>query len=159
MGATIRPFAPADAGWVVEQHAAIYAREEGFDDSFRAVVDGIVSDFVRNARPGRDAGWIACRGDHRLGCIFVVGDDAQWARLRLVLLLPESRGTGLAQRMMDTALTFARGAGYARMRLWTHESQVAAVRLYARNGFSLAQSESKRAFGQEAVAQTWQRDL
>jgi len=91
--------------------------------------------------------------------ILLIEDDAETAKLRLVLLEPGARGTGLAQRMLDTALDFARAAGYRRMRLWTHESHVAAGRLYARNHFHLVESEAKRSFGQDVVAQIWERKL
>ena len=29
---------PGDAGWLVEQHALVYTREEGFDASFEGLV-------------------------------------------------------------------------------------------------------------------------
>lgn len=81
------------------------------------------------------------------------------AKLRLVLLEPPARGTGLAQAMLDQALEFARERGFATIRLWTHESHVAAGRLYARNGFRMTSSEAKRSFGCDVVSQTWERVL
>jgi len=155
----LHPFQPEDADWLVARHGALYAAEEGFDESFPRLVSGIVAEFLAQRLEGREAGWIAWRGDQRLGSIFVVEEDAQTAKLRLVLLEPAARGTGLAQRLLEHALDFARGAGYGRMRLWTHESHRAAGRLYARNGFALVASEAKRSFGQDVVAQTWERDL
>jgi GNAT superfamily N-acetyltransferase len=86
-------------------------------------------------------------------------DDPQTARLRLFLIEPKARGTGLAQRMLDTCIAFARASGYRRMRLWTHESHRAAGRLYARNGFLMTASAPARAFGQDVVDQTWERAL
>lgn len=157
--AHIKPFAPADVDWIVDRHGALYARDEGFDASFPALVASILVDFTAHAQPGRDAGWVAWRDGKRQGCIFVVAEAPDIAKLRLVLVEPESRGTGLAQALLDTALGFARDAGYGAMRLWTHESHVAAGRLYARNGFSLIESEAKQAFGQPVVSQIWQRKL
>lgn len=156
---TISPFTAQDADWVVARHAALYRTEEGFDDSFGVLVGQIVGDFLAQNDPTREAGWIARQGDLRLGSIFVVTEAPGIAKLRLVLIEPQMRGTGLAQRMMDQALGFARHAGYAQMRLWTHESHVAAGRLYARNGFGLISSEERRSFGQDVVAQIWERPL
>jgi Sortase and related acyltransferases len=156
---TLSPFTATDADWLIARHGALYAEEEGFDASFEALVAQIVADFLAHKQPGREEGWIAWRDGQRLGSIFVVEEDAATAKLRLVLLEPASRGTGLAQRMLETAMDFARGAGYGVMRLWTHESHRAAGRLYARNGFRLVESEAKRSFGQDVVAQTWERDL
>ena len=97
-----------------------------------------------------------------LGSIFCMAegpDTPEIARLRLFLIEPEARGTGLAQRMIDACLSFASAAGYRQIRLWTHESHQAAGRLYARNGFALVASAPSRAFGCDVVDQTWQRDL
>lgn len=155
---TIRPFTADDAPWVVDRHAALYAQDEGFDDSFGTLVAGILEAFVATPDPD-SAGWIGVRGEARLGSIFVVPEAPGIAKLRLFLLEPSARGTGLAQRMLDTAMDFARARGFSRMRLWTHESHVAAGRIYARNGFRLVESEARHAFGQDVVAQIWECDL
>lgn len=155
---------PGDAGWVISRHAALYASEEGYDSGFEALVARILADFLIAHDPAKERGWIARRADgtetgQRLGSIFIVNDGGGTARLRLFLLEPKARGTGLAQRMLETALTYARTAGYQRMVLWTHESLTAAGRIYARNGFTLKKAEPSHAFGRDIVDQTWARDL
>lgn len=160
MEITLTPFTAADADWLVARHGALYAQDEGFDETFPALVARIVAGFLADHDPVREAGWIARDGaGQRLGSIFVVAEDAGTARLRLVLLEPGARGTGLAQRMLDHAMTFARRAGYVRMCLWTHESHRAAGRLYARNGFALTASEACHSFGRDVVEQSWERAL
>jgi GNAT superfamily N-acetyltransferase len=159
MNATLAPFAAPDADWLVDRHAALYARDEGFDDSFGALVHEIVTAFLARHDPAIEGGWIARADGQRLGSIFVVQEIPGVAKLRLFLLEPEARGTGLAQRMLEHAMAFARGAGYRHMRLWTHESHRAAGRLYARNGFALTGAEARRSFGRDVVAQTWERAL
>ncbi len=153
---TIRPFAAEDAAWLTTQHQALYTAAEGFDDSFGPLVASIIAAFLADHDPQREAGWIAQEGDQRLGSIFCVRQSETRAKLRLFLLLPEARGTGLGQRMLETCLGFARGAGYADMQLWTHESHVAAGRLYAKNGFALTASKPVHSFGVDLVEQTWQ---
>ena len=155
----LRAFTAADAAWVIDRHAALYAAEEGYDDSFRDLVAGIVAGFVAAHDPACEAGWIAEGAAGRLGSIFVVREAPGIAKLRLVLLEPAARGTGLAGRMMETALRFARGAGYRKMRLWTHESHIAAGRLYARHGFDLVSSTPGHQFCQPVVDQIWERGL
>ena len=43
-----RDLAPGDAGWLIEQHAVHYARAEGFDASFEALLDAIRWKLVRD---------------------------------------------------------------------------------------------------------------
>lgn len=156
-------FSAADADWLVARHAALYMQDEGFDGTFGALVAGIVAGFLRGHDPARERGWIARAGDARLGSIFCVdaGADAGAgvAKLRLFLVEPAARGTGLAQQMLDTCLGFALASGYRRMCLWTHESHRAAGRLYARNGFALTAAAPVRSFGRDLVEQTWERPL
>lgn len=159
MSHDLRPRAAEDAPWLVARHADLYARDEGFDDSFGVLVAEIVAGFLRSHDPACEQGWIAWQGGQRLGSIFCVRDAPGVARLRLFLVEPEARGTGLAQHMLDTCLGFARGAGYHRIRLWTHESHRAAGRLYARNGFVLTASTPAHSFGRDVVEQDWARDL
>lgn len=155
----LRPFGEADAAWIVARHGALYAEAEGFDATFSVLVAGIVRDFLAGHNANRERGWIAVRGGGRLGSIFCVDAGDGVAKLRLFLVEPEARGTGLAQRMLEACVGFARAAGYRRMRLWTHESHRAAGRLYARNGFLLTASVAARSFGVDVVEQTWEREL
>ncbi|NTT86314.1 GNAT family N-acetyltransferase [Tabrizicola fusiformis] len=159
----LRGLLPGDAGQVIARHAALYARDEGYDQSFEALVAEILAAFLTRNDTTRERGWIAqSPGGRMLGSIFCMaeGPEApQIARLRLFLIEPEARGTGLAQRMIEACLGFATAAGYRQMLLWTHESHQAAGRLYARNGFALVASSPARAFGREVIDQTWQRDL
>lgn len=155
----LTPLAAGDAGWVVWRHGALYAAEEGYDASFEALVAEIVAAHLRRHDPARETGWIARRAGRRLGSLFCMDDGEGVARLRLFLLEPEARGTGLGQRMLDAALGFARTAGYRRVVLWTHESHRAAGQLYARNGFARMTSTPGRAFGCDVVDETWALDL
>ncbi len=149
-----------DAGWLIQRHAELYAEEAGFDASFEPLVARILADFLENHDPTRERGWIARAGEQRLGSIFCVkGPEAGMAKLRLFLLVPEARGLRLGQRMLTTCMEFAQAAGYDRLTLWTHESHVAACRLYAANGFSCTVSKPVHSFGVDLVEQEWLRDF
>ncbi|WP_101068538.1 GNAT family N-acetyltransferase [Roseovarius salinarum] len=158
-GVSLRPYRPGDAGWITRQHGHLYAREEGFDGSFAPMVAGILRDFESNHDPDCERGWVAVRDARRLGCIFCVRDAPGMARLRLFLVVPRARNTGLGRRLLQTCTGFARAAGYDRMRLWTHESHRAACRLYRRTGWRLMTSVPVRAFGIDLVEQSWEIDL
>lgn len=156
----LTPLRTGDIGWLTQQHAEAYARDEGFDASFEPLVASVLTDFARNHDLAVERGWVARRGEERLGSIFCVkGPDPGTAKIRLFYLVREARGLGLGQRMLDTCLSFAKGAGYRAMTLWTHESHRAACALYAKTGFECVRSEPVHSFGMDLVEQTWTKIL
>ena len=155
MDYALRPFAADDAAWLVDQHAAHYAQAEGFDETFGPLVAGIIDDFLINHDPAAEAGWIATSSDRPLGSIFCVRAGQTTAKLRLFFVVQEARGRGVAQALLDQCLGFARGAGYADMTLWTHESHKAAGGIYRRNGFTRVAAKPVHSFGVDLVEETW----
>ena len=156
----LRDLRPGDAGWLIMRHAELYARDEGFDQTFEPLVAEILAAFLRNHDPAKERGWIAERAGQRLGSIFCVESGVEGlAKLRLFLVEPEARGTGLGPRLLQTCLDWARDRGYTRLTLWTHESHRAACALYARHGFRVTESKPVRNFGQDLVEQSWEIDL
>ncbi|MDX8354426.1 GNAT family N-acetyltransferase [Cognatiyoonia sp. IB215182] len=156
MGFAIRPFAADDADWLLDQHANHYARVEGFDDTFGPLVAQIVADFLADHDPAREAGWMAHEGAVRWGTIFCVRLSDEVAKLRLFYLIPEARGSGAGQALLDRCLSFARDTGYRGMTLWTHEQHVAAGRIYKRNGFLRTDAKPVHSFGRDLIEETWE---
>lgn len=152
---TIRPFQSTDSDWLVEAHARIYAAEEGFDSTFGPLVRTIVEDFMATHDPAVERGWVVQQGATRLGSIFCVRAVGHRAKLRLFLLEPHARGSGLGRKLLDTCMKHAQSKGFTGMDLWTHESHRAACALYARFGWRLTHSEPVTSFGQELVEQNW----
>jgi DNA-binding MarR family transcriptional regulator/GNAT superfamily N-acetyltransferase len=148
-----------DLGWVVERHGALYFQEYGWNLQFEALVAGIVVGFVQKLDPSRERCWIAHADGRRLGCIFLVAEDAATARLRLLLVEPEARGVGLGGRLVIECVAFARAAGYRRIVLWTQANLVAARHLYERAGFKRTTREPHRSFGADLVGETWELAL
>lgn len=157
--AVFRPFTPADAAWLTARHGALYAQQDGFDDSFAPLVAGILADFIADHDPEREAGWIVEADGQPVGSIFCVRLDDATAKLRLFLLEPRMRGQGLGRRMLMHCMDFARAAGYSGMQLWTHESHKAACALYAAHGWRLVSAKPVRSFGCDLVEQSWKIDL
>ncbi len=159
-GVTFRDLEIGDGGWLVERHAVLYARDDGFDASFEALVAEVLAAYIRTRDPASERAFIAVADLRRVGSVFCVrSDEPGVAKLRLFLVEPDWRGRGLGQWLLDACLGFARAAGYRRLRLWTHESHRAACALYARNGFRLVDSRPVRSFGQDLVEQSWEIDL
>ncbi|MCF2870036.1 GNAT family N-acetyltransferase [Octadecabacter sp. G9-8] len=156
---TIRPAVATDADWIVAQHSDLYARDDGFDDTFAVLVADIVAEFFDQHDGEKERGWIAEMDGQRVGCIFCVRVTETTAKLRLFLLSPQARGQGLGQQLLATCTDFARDTGYTDMVLWTHASHTAACALYARSGWTLQSEKNVRSFGCDLIEQSWTRPL
>lgn len=148
-----------DAGWLIWQHAELYARDEGFDMTFEALVAEILADHIRNRDPTCERAFIAWRDGERLGSVFCSRHDAQTARLRMFLVLPEARGLGLGKRLLAACMGYARSCGYSRMILYTHKSHEAACALYARSGWICTKSYPVDNFGVALEEMWWEVEL
>lgn len=157
----LREHLPGDMGWVVERHAAVYHGEYGWGPRFEALVAGIVKEFLENFDPARERCWIAERNGERVGSVFLVKDASKGqARLRLLLVEPSARGTGLGRRLVEACIAFAREKGYRKLVLWTHAHLDAARAIYRKTGFRrLDKTEAHRTFGPRAVSEFWELDL
>jgi DNA-binding MarR family transcriptional regulator/N-acetylglutamate synthase-like GNAT family acetyltransferase len=153
-----RPLLPGDLGWVVARHGARYAQEYGWDQTFEALVAKILADYAADPDP-RQAGWIAEVDGEPVGCIFCTRKDEDTAQLRLLLVEPAARGTGIGGRLVDQCLRFARDAGYREIMLWTNDVLADARRIYQRAGFELEHEAPHHSFGKDLVEQVWRRPL
>jgi len=106
--------------------------------------------------PPRGGLWIALESASAVGCVAVRPHGRGTAELKRLYVRPACQGRGLGRRLTETAVRFARRAGYRRMRLDTLSSMAAAQALYASMGFRRIPAYR---FNPVAGASFWELDL
>lgn len=156
----VRTHQPGDLAWIARRHGEFYVEQQGWDSSFETMVEQICGDLEHDFDPAAERCWIAEMGGERVGSIAVTrSGEAGVAKLRLLLVAEQARGSGLGAHLVDTCHEFARNAGYRRMRLWTTNHQEDARHIYRNKGYVLVAEEPVHAFGKAMINETWELDL
>ena len=157
----IRAPRPGDIGWAIFAHGELYAKQFGWNADFEALVAKLFADFANGHDQAAERMWVAEMDGERVGTVFVVRNayDSTVAQLRCLLVDPKARGLGVGTRLVDECVSFARGAGYRAIMLWTNDVLISARRIYEAAGFTLDHEYQHHSFGHDLVAQVWRRDL
>ena len=137
---TIRPALPADAPVLVAFTLREASDAEGRSLPVVDVERGVAAAF---ADPPKARYWVAEAGGLLLGSVSavtewsnVLGGDYWW--VQSLYVLPEGRGSGLADALLDRLAHEAAAAGALDLRLLVHETNARAQRVYDRAGFTRA---------------------
>ena len=79
--------------------------------------------------------WLAWDGAEAAGCVALHALTPEIAEVKRMYVRPASRGRGIARELGERVITEARELGYARLRLGTLTTMLAAQSLYASLGF------------------------
>lgn len=156
---TLRAHRAGDMGWITMRHGVLYAEEYGYGPEFEALVAEICAQFLQHYDPKCEHCWIAEVNGVPAGSLCLVRANGNTAKLRLMFLEPWARGLGVAQKLVDASITFARKCGYEKIVLWTQQELAAARKLYARNGFQRIAEKPHADFGKKLIGETWELDL
>lgn len=156
---TIREAEPGDHGWILERHAHLYGDEEGWDESFIALVARIVAEYLESHDHVLERAWVAELEGQRAGAVYCVRRSADVAQLRLLFVEEWARGLGLGRELVSRCIRFARRRGYRRMVLWTNSSLESARRIYDAAGFAQTSEEPHPVFPEGTTGQELWLDL
>ncbi len=155
----LRQHETGDIGWLIYRHGVLYAEEQGYDESFEALVAKIAAAFANDHNPKRERFWVAELDGERIGSVMIVDAGENVAQLRLMLVEPKARGLGVGKRLVEQCVTFSRRAGYKKIRLWTQSNLLPARRLYANAGFVLVEENSESRIGEAEFGEIWELDF
>lgn len=135
----VRPVAPDEIELVGDLTVRAYLEGGGLDPG---------ADYVQTLRRAQDRAaaapmYVAVRDAAVVGAVSLCPFGGDWAQvaapgeleLRMLVVEPSARGTGVADALVDTAEELARTRGDARLVLCVIEDNAPAHRLYARHGF------------------------
>jgi DNA-binding MarR family transcriptional regulator/N-acetylglutamate synthase-like GNAT family acetyltransferase len=145
-----------DLGHIASRQALIYEQEYGWDKTYEALAAKILSEFVGRNDAVNERAWIAESHGTILGSVYLMKEDVETARLRLLYVEPQARGLGLGKKLVSECTVFARAAGYKRIVLWTQSTLTAARKLYVTEGYKLINQEPHHSFGKYLVGETWE---
>lgn len=145
---------PGDIGYITWLHGMIYHKEQQHGISFESYVAGGFHEFYSNYDLERERVWI-CEHHKNIVGFLLLKDRGDAAQLRYYLILPEYRGIGLGNKLMQLYLKFMKECGYRSSYLWTTHELEAAAHLYKKYGFRLTEEKKSTAFGKELREQRY----
>jgi GNAT superfamily N-acetyltransferase len=124
-------------------HGELYVRNGPYNAVFERYVAAGLAPFLKNFDVRSDCMWIAEEDGERVGAVAVQNTENRpgWAQLRWYFVLPRGRGEGLGNRLLKSALDFAKFAGYEGIFLWTMDDLPTARYLYEKAGFQLVEEQ------------------
>jgi len=134
---SIRPVAPSDNAQIAEIIRTVMP-EFGANGAGFAIHDQEVDNmFSAYSRPR--CSYFVCEMDGRIigggGIAPLEGGDEDTCELKKMYFLPEARGKGLGQQVLQRCLIAAKDKGFRYCYLETFNTMKDAMKLYAKNGF------------------------
>ena len=155
----LRPPKPGDMGRIIHAHAALFAEEFGWNSEFEALIAERAAEFIRNHDPSRECCFVAEMGPHYAGSAFLIRVTDHVAEIRMLYVMPESRGMGVGSELMHECLRFARSAEYRKVQQEIESSLLHAASLLSSVGMRKVRETPQRLFGKELISQIWEMDL
>ncbi len=114
-----------------------YAIVREYYEAVGVVVRDDADEFARDYFGAGSGIWLACEGSEVVGCIALrpLPQFERSGEVKRLYVKPESRGKGIAERLLAALEEYARDAGYCRLYLDTKDDLIPAIRFYERHGY------------------------
>ncbi|HVQ09490.1 MAG TPA: helix-turn-helix domain-containing GNAT family N-acetyltransferase [Allosphingosinicella sp.] len=154
----IRTFRTGDLFTIAARQSILY-EPYGWKRPMEILQGEVTTAFLKDFKPGREQCWVAERAGLMAGAVVLVDAGGDVGQLRLLHVEPWARGLGIGSALVAACVEFAREAGYARMRLWTHTILASARRIYEAAGFTITETAVHHEFGEPVQGETWALEL
>lgn len=151
----IRAFRTGDLYAIAARQSVLY-EPYGWKRPMEVLQGEVTTAFLKGFKPGREQCWVAERAGMMAGAVLLVDAGGNVGQLRLLHVEPWARGLGIGSALVAECVKFAREAGYAKMRLWTHTILASARRIYEAEGFEIVETAMHDEFGEPVQGETWE---
>lgn len=136
---TIRTYTPGDPSLVCYFYYKLFERQYQFNGCVEQYfIKGMAELFDA---PLNSQMWVAERNGHIVGSIAVIWRGGHAAQLRWFGVSTEIQGTGIGNRLLETAMAFCKDHNYTDVVLWTISILSSARHLYGKHGFSMTETK------------------
>src|SRR5476651_710596 len=148
-------YTPGMIGRIAEMHANYYSQHYGFGFFFESKVAAGVAEFAGRLDEKGNRIWLAMHHGRVVGSLAIDGQDLgnNEAHLRWFILDDDCRGSGVGKKLLQQAMDFCDGYGFAAVQLWTFSGLDAARGLYESFGFRLAKEWRGEQWGNTMLEQ------
>lgn len=154
----IRTFRTGDLATIAARQSILY-EPYGWTRPMEILQGEVTTAFLKHFKPGREQCWVAEAVGRMAGAVLLVDAGGNVGQLRLLHVEPWARGRGIGQALVAQCVSFAREAGYDRIRLWTHTILDSARRIYEAAGFRIIETAVHHEFGEPVQGETWELAL
>lgn len=146
---------PGDIGYIIYLHGELYKKEYDYGIEFEVYVAQALVEFYEEYNPQKDRVWI-CEHQNRIVGFLALAHRGKAAQLRFFILVPEFRGLGLGNKLLNLFMVFLQEKKYESCFLWTTNELPASSYLYKKFGFHLTDEKPSKAFGRDVVEQRFE---
>lgn len=145
---------PGDIGYITHLHGDLYKQEYDYGIEFEVYVAEGLAEFYNEYDTEFDKVWI-CEHENKIIGFLLSEHRDNSAQFRYYLILPEYRGIGLGNKLMQLFIEHLKEKKYRSAYLWTTKELDTAAHLYKKYGFLLAEEKESYAFGKHITEQRY----